>query len=179
VLQALSPLPREPKTFSPPKGFRGVERLDTVGRAASGRGLFRDGDSGSLMTDAQLAGLRYEKKVKDALVVHFPKVEVGPWIEFRDAFGLRRCQPDAILLDPLVVVEVKNHHDVRAWWQLRQLYAPVVEKLFGRCPAVCEIVSSFDPAVPWPEATKPFFVFDEFYRWLQEPTGFAVFQWRL
>jgi hypothetical protein len=151
-----------------------VKNLTSVARASH-----PFGGGPNRHTEAQANGLRYEKKVMDALAVHFPTVEVGPWLEFHDAHGRRTCQPDAVLLDPLCIVEVKARHDIRAWYQLRKLYGPVVERLFGRPPHVVEITASFDPAVNWPEEPEVMYSFDHFYEWLRRPKGFGVFQWRL
>jgi hypothetical protein len=70
---------------------------------------------------------------------------------------MRWCQPDALILQPrdglLTIVEVKYQHTPDAWWQLRELYLPVVSLAFG--PdwriAMLEVVKWYDPHVSFPE----------------------------
>jgi hypothetical protein len=103
-------------------------------------------------------GLKYEKKVLDYLEDEssFPLLR-SPWLEFEEASGRRRwCQPDGLLLDiwggRIIVVEVKYQHTSNAWWQLRQLYLPVLRRLFGEYVLhPLEICKWYDPAQPFPE----------------------------
>lgn len=82
----------------------------------------------------------------------------NPWIKFEGQAGIKWCQPDGLLFDLeaglLTIVEVKYQHTTDAWWQLRELYEPVVRKLFPQKLwriVVLEYVKWFDPSVPWPE----------------------------
>lgn len=82
----------------------------------------------------------------------------GPWIEFQEQENPRPrfCQPDGLLFDPwtgrIILLEVKYQHTPDAWWQLRKLYAPVIEYLFPHYEVACvEVVKWFDPAVVFPE----------------------------
>lgn len=55
------------------------------------------------------------------------------------------------------VVEIKYSHTSDAWWQLRRLYVPVLQRIFPQNLwdfEVCEIVRWFDPAVAFPEPWK-------------------------
>lgn len=87
------------------------------------------------------------------------KVILGPWIKFTSK-GRERplyCQPDAIILDirrgTITVVEIKIKHTSDAWWQLRRLYTPVVQHIFGEgwTYIVLEIAKWFDPHTRFPE----------------------------
>ena len=107
-------------------------------------------------------GTRYEDQVHEWMelqVLGRPGLEYhkGPWFEFHDQAGRRWCQPDGILLDraqdAAVIYEVKYQHTPDAWWQLRELYLPVVRKAMPKLRVVglCEIVHWHDPGVKFPE----------------------------
>ena len=104
-------------------------------------------------------GVRYERKVLDHLETSasLPLLR-SPWIEFGELEQGRPrwCQPDGLLLDPwegrIVLLEVKYQHTADAWWQLTQLYSPVLQKLLPQWD-ICkvEVVKWFDPATSFPE----------------------------
>lgn len=76
---------------------------------------------------ARAAGLRYER----LFAKQFPQALHGPWFSYEDKSGFGYCQPDLILsLLPkcLVVFEVKYTLTDDAFFQLRDLYLPVVKK---------------------------------------------------
>ena len=80
----------------------------------------------------------------------------GPWIEFIDRSGKRWCQPDAFLLSVknnyCFIYEVKYQHTADAWWQLTQLYAPVLAVLYPWMQfGLVEICHWHDPLVKFPE----------------------------
>lgn len=139
---------------APPKGFRAATGV----RAA----WFRDeaGPWGRTPTPlrgngAQRAGLRYERKVLDLLCELFPETKKSPWFEFNDPHTScpRWCQPDAMLKteDGLILFEVKIRFTSDAWFQLEQLYRPVVERALLRpVNATVVICRTFDPAVQFP-----------------------------
>lgn len=103
---------------------------------------------------AKLAGLRYEKKVKERLRLEFGDDAIlAPWFSFTD--GTRRCcSPDFLLRrgDDFVIGEIKIRHVADSWWQLKRLYLPVMQ---AWRPAssfrLLTIVGSFDPATAYPE----------------------------
>lgn len=108
-------------------------------------------------------GVRYERDVQELLGLHaLGQVELehvsGPWIEFIDRNGKPRwCQPDALLINKTartcLIAEVKYQHTADAWWQLKHLYGPVLEKIYpAHRLGFVEIVHWFDPLTPWPEA---------------------------
>jgi hypothetical protein len=104
-------------------------------------------------------GIRYEKKVHGCMsLIYGEKYFSNPWIRFAESDGtLRWCQPDGIIIDitrgKIVIVEVKYQHTSDAWWQLRELYLPVLRTLFGKNwdYQVCEVVKWYDPATAFPE----------------------------
>lgn len=106
------------------------------------------------------AGLIYEDKAITYLGEKSDFFFPGPWLAFtaRGSQRVRWCQPDGIIFDfvqgRITIVEVKLRHTVQAWWQLRQLYEPVVRKLFEAAEAkfsVLEVTQSIDPHLAFPE----------------------------
>lgn len=110
-------------------------------------------------TGRRADGVRYEKKVQRHLQELFPETYLpSPWLHFRSEGKWRWCQPDGLLFDVergrIVCVEVKYSHTAQAWWQTRQLYIPVLQKIFPTdlwSFEVCEVVRWYDPAVVFPE----------------------------
>lgn len=98
----------------------------------------------------------------------------SPWFVFaQEGYSRPRwCQPDGLLLDlyagRIVIVEIKYQHTPDAWWQVRQLYQPVVRSAFGPDWDIraCEVVKWYDPAIGFPEpvalAKDPALVRDTF-----------------
>ncbi len=106
----------------------------------------------------------------------------SPWMEFEEPRSRRICQPDAIGFHEgsggpvATIIEIKLRHCIMAYWQLRRLYAPVVQAAFPAYEIrVCELTRSFDSSVPWPEEIV-------FIQDLADLRGlspqFAVLQWR-
>lgn len=122
------------------------------------------------------AGERYERKIQKELCIHYEDFYVpSPWFKFGE-LGVQRarwCQPDGLLFQPLystiTIIEVKLQHTSDAWWQMKQLYYPVLAKAFT--PDIwrynfCEIVKWHDPAVAFPEN----------YRLVPDPLALGVNQ---
>lgn len=185
-LPILKPIPTErsgeaAKLPALPPGFRPVENLQTAWRAEPDLLIpaRAEGDEPSV---AQLNGLRYERKVREHFGQKVPKVVVGPWFFFRDKHGTRRCQPD--MLFPLggwtVIAEVKLNFTTDAWWQLRKLYEPVVQKALD-VPTKCMVVTEmYDPAVPWPEEIYLMKNSDDVSYWLTKRHDLmGVLRWTL
>lgn len=109
------------------------------------------------MSQAQRAGIAYEKKVLAMLSERFGLFLSHLPFRFTAEFGTERCIPDGIILSPgdrslLTVVEVKHRHTADAWFQLKQLYLPVVRAAFPRHRIqLLEICKCYDPAVNLPE----------------------------
>lgn len=113
---------------------------------------------------ARADGLRYERKVHDHLADRFEDTCVlGPWIKFLSKNNPKRrgkplyCQPDALLVDlkrgEITVVEIKLKHTSDAWWQVKQLYTPLVSFIFGEgfTYRAIEITKWFDADTKFPE----------------------------
>lgn len=106
-------------------------------------------------------GLRYEREVHEylsLLALGRPELEFlqSPWIEFTDRTGRRWCQPDAVVLQREskigIILEVKYQHCSDAWFQLKELYFPVLRKIFpGFVFGLVEVVHWHDPTVKFPE----------------------------
>lgn len=124
-------------------------------------------------TGKRLQGIIYEQKVQEHLMLLDPLYVPGFWINFLADAGWKYCQPDGLRIDVdsgvITLVEIKYQHTSDAWWQLKALYLPVLEKLF---PAslwtfeFCEIVKWYDCATPFPEEVQlvanPFASSDKF-----------------
>jgi len=90
----------------------------------------------------------------------------------------RFCQTDGLLRDDagVVIFEVKWHFTADAWWQLKKLYAPVVEAaLRPKRLQFVVVCKSFDPAVAFPE---PYQRTELLSDWRAALTKMGVFQWR-
>jgi hypothetical protein len=108
--------------------------------------------------------MRYERKVQCYLLDIFPHHYIAsPWFTFQKHEGDKRvwCQPDGLLIDLqlglITLVEVKLRHTSDAWWQTRQLYLPVVRRLFGSRMweyNILEIVRWYDADTLFPERYK-------------------------
>ena len=109
-------------------------------------------------------GVKYETKAQAMFgsrygARYFP----SQWLRYStpDDPRIRWCQPDGVLFVPwanaITIIEFKYSHTEVAWWQLFQLYTPVLRRLFAkekyeiRC---CEVVKWFDPAVRAPQRAK-------------------------
>lgn len=110
------------------------------------------------LSPAQKAGLAYQKRIVKYCQSPSWSVRAGEWYCYSDLGAKRRyCQPDILLdsgiLEPLVVVEVKLRWTALAWWQLRKLYVPVLQRVYPNVPAFVSlaICRSYDPAIQIPE----------------------------
>lgn len=113
-------------------------------------------------TGRRLEGIRYERKVQDYLSTFYGENYLAsPWLRFfpaGDGARWRWCQPDGILLDPrrgkITIVEVKYQHTSDAWYQVKELYLPVLQVMFPS-PLwtfdFCEVVKWYDPDTAFPE----------------------------
>lgn len=85
-------------------------------------------------TPAQQRGHVHERRVAEHLgdnefVVH------GPWLEYCTLTGrISTCQPDFLVFQPergrILIIEAKLRHCPEAYFQLRNLYAPLMRFLF-------------------------------------------------
>lgn len=112
-------------------------------------------------TGRRLEGIRYEKKVHAYLeLLHGDFYIPSPWLRFFSDGKWRWCQPDGLLFDfqrgVITIVEVKYQHTSDAWWQVRELYAPVLRAIFPErlwAFEACEVVKWYDPETKFPERT--------------------------
>ncbi len=165
----VTPALRPPRVRLPLRRPKGTRKL-----AASG--VFEAG----MLSAAQLAGLRYERKVRDKLGEVLPSAEFGVWWGYYDGSMWRRCQTDGILVDGcLTIFEVKARHTIDAWWQLRKLYQPVLSVWRPDLKVnVVEVCPMVDPAVEFPEPIKRLRL-DEVKEWCSEPReAFGVLKCR-
>lgn len=162
---------RDLAAFSPPRNFQPIE-----GPIAKVRKIDSPIHTKGRSTPAQRRGLRYEAKALDHLKALGPSFEPSPWFSFYEAGRHRFANPDGLWqIDRRVVIfEIKEHHTIDAWWQLRRLYEPLIRALiFSPVEVlVVEMCRSFDPAVLLPE--DPLLIYD--LKDLQ-PDRFNVFRW--
>ncbi len=101
-------------------------------------------------------GLKYERKVSEKLdSLYGSDWEPGAWFWYQAAGMEKRkyCQVDGILTvgKRKILVECKYNHCPDAYFQLTNLYLPVVRFLFPKAEiALCEIVKWYDPDTAFP-----------------------------
>lgn len=106
-------------------------------------------------------GLRYERKALAYLEAKSEWFLPSPWLIYIIGGRPHWCQPDGLHFDLvrgiITVVEVKYSHTTDAYRQLRQVYRPVLGRLF---PApdwtirLVEMVKWYDPDIRFPERTE-------------------------
>lgn len=109
------------------------------------------------LSGAKAQGVRYERRVQEHLEGVFPNYIASPWFSYwiQNDHRTHWCQPDGLLLDvrsgEITIVEVKYQHCAKAYWQMRNLYLPVLRVAFpGWGFRLCEVVKWYDPATPFP-----------------------------
>lgn len=144
---------------------------------------FGSGSPGGSDKDSLRLGRRYEALVHERvepLVRERALYRRGPWFEYQFAGErLRFCQPDAVMETPecIVVVEVKLRHHEGAWRKLRNVYQPVIQRLFPKLPVnVLEVTSAYDPHVSIPE---PVVLLDDVCAAFSPRNDFMVLPWKL
>lgn len=113
-------------------------------------------------TKRQRQGISYERLVHSKLQdQHGLNYIAGQWWRYSTGGRVRFCQTDGILLVPekrmLVLIEVKYSHTVDAFWQLENLYVPILKKFLQQSNyvlATVEVVKWFDPAVRYPRQPR-------------------------
>lgn len=103
--------------------------------------------------------MKYEEKVhrifEDRFALrYFPSI----WWKYYSKDRVRYCQTDGILIDEerkrILIIEIKYSHTSDAFWQVENVYVPVLRKFFERSNfsiATCEVVKWFDPSVSYPK----------------------------
>lgn len=160
----------------PPPGFKPIH-YPIIGVVECDPRTLPDGN-----TAAQKSGLRYERKAHEHFKSLFPANYLeSPVLSFTDDAGGRYCIPDGVLCfskpKRIFVLEFKFQHMPEAWWQLRELYQPVIEKWRPEWQlSVIEVCRSFDPAVPFPE---PPVLIHSISEWVKDfHPEFGVYRWR-
>lgn len=144
----------------PPRRFKAAGAVEWVQHSQTTPSFIRE----TRQRGRRAQGLRYQEKVSSHLNDRFGEVFVsGPWFRYK-AVGVdkpRWCQPDGLLFIPelsrIILIEVKLQHTSDAWWQLRQLYLPVVAHAFPPSRweyVLCEVVRWYDPIVAFPEKVR-------------------------
>ena len=134
-------------------------------------------------TQAQKAGLRYEKKVLAYLRSGFPTTLLSPWIEYgNNAPYSCLCQPDAIHFHPkaeiATIIEVKYSHTKEAYSQLALKYFPVLRHLISSRWRInlLEFTRSVDPSIRFP---VPLVFVDELEHFFSTPSDdIGVYTWK-
>lgn len=108
---------------------------------------------------AKWQGVKYERKVQAHLVAKYATYVPSLWFLYYTE-GLSRvrwCQPDGLHFDfkkgIITIVEVKYCHTPDAYFQLKELYLPVVQAAFGTELweyRLLEWVRWYDPVVNFP-----------------------------
>lgn len=160
-------------SLPPPRGFIPAENVyDVIQLARNPHPPSRT------RSGAKLAGLRYEKKVRERLLKDYgADVMVAPWFSYSDGGKRRCCSPDAIIRrgDHFIIAEIKIRHVADSWWQLRRLYLPVLEQWRPLSQfRLLTIVGSYDPATFYPEETSYIYDFSEV-----PESGIGVMRWKL
>lgn len=111
---------------------------------------------------ARKAGLVYEKWFKERMrEKHGGNFKPGQWFAYRVSGERERfCQIDGLLFHPsrnqIIICESKLRHTADAYFQLVQLYLPVVRRVYGsgfEYPLL-EVCKWFDPDIAFPAPVK-------------------------
>lgn len=137
-------------------------------------------------TEAQKAGLAYERKVITSLADSFVLLGQSfdlchnPWFEYAGTFGSALCVPDGLISmqtgeykEIVFVLEVKLTYTPEAIEKLLDTYCPVVAKAFGLPATPVVICKNLIPGAP--KALPTFFGAVE--AWRMGATEFPLVQW--
>lgn len=82
----------------------------------------------------------------------WPSLIYHQWIEWADATGVHRCEPDAYLVlpDRIILFEVKLTASQYGVAQACDLYAPLLHLLYGKPVVSILLAKSLAPAIPGP-----------------------------
>ena len=133
----LSVTKAEPRFCAPPSWFRGAEGVRSAWPMSVGP--FGRTPARIKGTDAQRAGLRFERKALKFLKREFGRqFTPSQWFRYTtETNPMGWCQVDGLarVNNLLIVFEVKTTFTSDAWWQLRKLYEPVVKVAYETAPA--------------------------------------------
>ena len=173
----------KPQKRGPPLGFEeayDVTSVCEVGEQPVTPGGFRKSAASAAIAE----GLRYEVKAQEhlgKLFLSLGNFQAGIALRFTNAAGKsRNCIPDAVVSSPSapfpLIIEIKLRHTELAWFQLRKLYQPVVEKYFNKPCIVMEVCKQFDPSTTFPE--EPLLVTDPVEFFLSGASAFGIYVWK-
>lgn len=116
-------------------------------------------DTGGRVRGVRRAGQVYEWKAQEYFCQRYDCYLRSPWLVFRSRTSpqLQWCQPDGLLFVPerrtIIICEIKLKHTPDAYWQVKNLYEPVLRAIFkGRSWSfrALEIVKWYDPLSYFP-----------------------------
>jgi len=132
---------------------------------------------------AQNDGLRFEEKVSRDFTSTYDYFLSQVPFRFTTAYGTSKCILDGMLFKhhlleehEVVLIEMKRRHTADAWFQLRRLYFPVVQKAFPRKSLrLLEVCKHYEPGVKLPE---PYKLHKGMADFLESGSPFGVICWR-
>ena len=161
---------------APPSGFRSAEGVTSAWPVS--KGPFARPPTLRGRSAAQKIGIRYERKALARLSQeHGAAFIPHQWLKYRVGDNTHFCQPDGLHFEGecITIVEVKARFTSDAWWQLKKLYGPVVQRAYT--PKQLEyliICKSFDPWTSFPEE------YNTILRFTHAKRGVInVYPWRL
>jgi hypothetical protein len=105
------------------------------------------------------AGVVYEKKFhREMAARHGTNYHSNLWFHYQLNGDWRWCQPDGVLIDhstepsTITIFECKLKHTAQSYWQLKNLYLPVLKAAFSTLFTfkLIEVCRDYDPATPYP-----------------------------
>lgn len=126
----------------PRRAYRKITRLTSAHLVNAGPAL--SGAANSKPKGARAKGLRFEKEFGKRLRQWAEskglEVRLGQWIHFIDANGRGFAQPDAYVVGEVVwLFECKLTQSDQAESQMRDLYAPLLERIYGKKVVCCQV----------------------------------------
>ena len=118
-----------------------------------------------VLTKVQKSGLRYEKRAQEYLRKLCNEAGgftclCNPWLMYSPVGSSSStvffCQPDCLFVSSdgskITIIEIKLSHTGDSWKQIRQLYEPVLRKIYPAAAfAAVEVCKWFDPHTAFPE----------------------------
>lgn len=161
---------------TPPFGFKPI--IGPITEVKIGAEQIVMGRIDTSMSLAKIVGLKYEQEFLNYLRKTYELCLVRPHIHFRDAGAYRTVIPDAIIWDDhsYIIIEVKSQHMPEAWWQLNELYIPVLKTHFyhSRIRGL-EVCKKYDPQMPWP---GHFVIYNDLEDAIGGVSPLGVLRWR-
>jgi hypothetical protein len=139
--------------------------------------------SKGLKTTAQTQGLRYEAKVCRAAEKSFRLFMPQLAFQFIAKHDKGLAIPDGIILNEsltaITVVEIKLRHTADGWFQLNNLYYPVVKKAFPQLKVyLLEVTTFADLTAELPGKAELVTSVNDWVNGEKECKSFGVYSWR-